>query len=128
MNKSSSSFRREKKLPVFVFPEELQFVSDDESSHKQVLTVYNPYEFNIKFQGGCHWIVQYLHRIIYRLLSGRGLIRLLRSVSVSMIYCIYVEMRKKGSENYTNFNSEVGISESLSFLCMSHLRSSLFIG
>lgn len=50
MNKSSLPFRREKKLPVFVFPEELLFVSDDESSHKQVLTVYNPYEFNIKFQ------------------------------------------------------------------------------
>lgn len=54
MNKSSLPFRREKKLPVFVFPEELLFVSDDESSHKQVLTVYNPYEFNIKFQGGCY--------------------------------------------------------------------------
>ena len=51
----SSSFRREKKLPVFVFPEELVFVSEDESAHKQVLTVYNPYEFNIRFQGG-FWI------------------------------------------------------------------------
>lgn len=46
-----SSSRREKKLPVFVFPEELQFVAEDESAHKQVLTVYNPYEFNIRFQG-----------------------------------------------------------------------------
>jgi len=45
-----SSSRREKKLPVFVFPEELQFVAEDESAHKQVLTVYNPYEFNIRFQ------------------------------------------------------------------------------
>ena len=41
----------EKRLPVFVFPEELQFVSEDDSSHKQVLTLYNPYDFNIKFQG-----------------------------------------------------------------------------
>lgn len=47
----SSSSRREKKLPVFVFPEELQFVAEDESAHKQVLTVYNPYEFNVRFQG-----------------------------------------------------------------------------
>ena len=46
-----SSGRKEKRLPVFVFPEELQFVADDESAHKQVLTVYNPYEFNIRFQG-----------------------------------------------------------------------------
>lgn len=48
-SRPSSSLR--KKLPVFVFPEALQFVAEDESSHKQVLTVYNPYEFNIKFQG-----------------------------------------------------------------------------
>lgn len=47
-SRPSSSLR--KKLPVFVFPEALQFVAEDESSHKQVLTVYNPYEFNIKFQ------------------------------------------------------------------------------
>lgn len=47
----SSSSKREKKLPVFVFPEELQFVAEDESAHKQVLTVYNPYEFNVRFQG-----------------------------------------------------------------------------
>lgn len=42
--------QREKKLPVFVFPEELKFDSDDESAHKQILTLYNPYDFNVKFQ------------------------------------------------------------------------------
>lgn len=42
--------QREKKLPVFVFPEELKFTSEDESAHKQILTLYNPYDFNIKFQ------------------------------------------------------------------------------
>ena len=36
---------------MFVFPEELQFSVEDESSHKQILTIYNPYEFNIQFQG-----------------------------------------------------------------------------
>lgn len=41
---------KDKKLPVFIFPEELQFLSEDESAHKQVLTLYNPYEFNIRFQ------------------------------------------------------------------------------
>lgn len=42
--------QREKKLPVFVFPEELKFHSDDEAAHKQILTLYNPYDFNVKFQ------------------------------------------------------------------------------
>lgn len=42
--------QRERKLPVFVFPEELRFESNDEVAHKQVLTLYNPYDFNIKFQ------------------------------------------------------------------------------
>ena len=39
------------KLPVFVFPTEIVYYVDDRSSHKQVLTVYNPYEFTLKFKG-----------------------------------------------------------------------------
>ena len=46
-----SNTKWDKRLPVFVFPEELLFVGDDDTSHKQVLTIYNPYEFNTKFQG-----------------------------------------------------------------------------
>ncbi|XP_070538974.1 motile sperm domain-containing protein 1-like [Ptychodera flava] len=38
------------KLPVFVFPTELVFYADDKASHKQVLTVYNPYDFTLKFK------------------------------------------------------------------------------
>lgn len=38
-------------LPVFVFPTELVFYADDQMSHKQVLTLYNPYEFALKFKG-----------------------------------------------------------------------------
>jgi len=41
------------KLPVFVFPTALNFISDDQSSHKQVLTVYNPYEFALRFKVLC---------------------------------------------------------------------------
>ena len=50
---------RHKKLPVFVFPEELQFSVEDETSHKQVLTIYNPYDFNIRFQGGYPLSLEY---------------------------------------------------------------------
>lgn len=38
-------------LPVFVFPTELVFYADKQASHKQVLTLYNPYEFALKFKG-----------------------------------------------------------------------------
>ncbi|KAJ7381329.1 Motile sperm domain-containing protein 1 [Desmophyllum pertusum] len=37
-------------LPVFVFPQTLTFYADEQSTHKQVLTVYNPYEFALRFK------------------------------------------------------------------------------
>ena len=46
---------RAKRLPVFVNPEELQFVGEDEASHKQILTLFNPYNFNIRFKGATHF-------------------------------------------------------------------------
>lgn len=38
-------------LPVFVFPPSISFYAKDSSSHKQVLTLYNPYEFALNYQG-----------------------------------------------------------------------------
>ncbi|CAH3105590.1 unnamed protein product [Porites lobata] len=40
-------------LPVFVFPQSLTFCADEQASHKQVLTVYNPYEFALRFKVLC---------------------------------------------------------------------------
>ncbi|KAJ7303238.1 hypothetical protein JRQ81_012174, partial [Phrynocephalus forsythii] len=37
-------------LPVFVFPTELIFYADDQSTHKRMLTLYNPYAFALKFK------------------------------------------------------------------------------
>lgn len=37
-------------IPVFVFPAELAFFADDQSSHKQVLTLYNPFVSVLKFK------------------------------------------------------------------------------
>ena len=39
------------KLPVFVFPTSLVIFADNQSTHRQVLTLYNPYEFCLKFKG-----------------------------------------------------------------------------
>lgn len=38
-------------VPVFAFPPSLEFYTVDRSSHKQILTIYNPYEFTLKFKG-----------------------------------------------------------------------------
>ncbi|XP_061565945.1 motile sperm domain-containing protein 1-like [Cololabis saira] len=40
-------------LPVFLFPGELVFHSDQRSSHRRVLTLYNPYGFTIRFKTWC---------------------------------------------------------------------------
>lgn len=37
------------KVPVFVFPNNITFYLEDQSTHKQVLTLYNPYEFTVRF-------------------------------------------------------------------------------
>lgn len=40
-------------LPVFVSPSELIYYADDISSHKQVLTIYNPYGHSLKYKVLC---------------------------------------------------------------------------
>ena len=47
----STNTGRSSSLPIFVFPEELQFVEADRASHKQILTIYNPYSFSVRFKG-----------------------------------------------------------------------------
>ena len=37
--------------PVFVFPANLDFYLEDQTTHKRVLTLYNPYETDIIFKG-----------------------------------------------------------------------------
>lgn len=36
---------------AFVFPTELRIIASDPQTHKQILTLYNPYDFAIKFRG-----------------------------------------------------------------------------
>lgn len=40
-------------VPVFVYPTPITFYLEDQASHKQVLTLYNPYEFPIRFRVLC---------------------------------------------------------------------------
>lgn len=47
----SSGF--DQKVPIFVFPQSINFYLDDQTTHKQVLTLYNPYEFAVRFKVMC---------------------------------------------------------------------------
>ena len=40
----------EGRLPVFVFPTNLVFYSDDPQSHTRVITIYNPYDFPLNYK------------------------------------------------------------------------------
>lgn len=42
-----------KNFPVFVFPVSLEFYLNARHTHKQLLTVYNPYDFSVNFKGTC---------------------------------------------------------------------------
>ena len=37
--------------PVFVFPANLEFYLEDQTTHKRVLTLYNPYDTEMIFKG-----------------------------------------------------------------------------
>ena len=38
------------KVPVFVFPVQLDFYYEDQTTHKRVVTIYNPSEFDVTFK------------------------------------------------------------------------------
>lgn len=40
-----------RQTPIFAFPPSLRFYIGTKNSHVQVLTLYNPYEFPIKYKG-----------------------------------------------------------------------------
>jgi len=42
------------KIPVFVFPVQLDFYFEDQTTHKRVVTIYNPYEFDVTFKVLCN--------------------------------------------------------------------------
>ena len=41
-------------VPVFAFPTTLSFIENDKSSYKRILTIYNPYDFTVRFKGELH--------------------------------------------------------------------------
>ena len=53
-------------IPVFVFPNCLKFNLSDQSTHKQVLTLYNPYDFPVRFQGRFQFKFCHVNLFIYQ--------------------------------------------------------------
>ncbi|XP_060869676.1 LOW QUALITY PROTEIN: motile sperm domain-containing protein 1-like, partial [Metopolophium dirhodum] len=41
------------KVPVFVSPQSLTFSLEDKSSHRQIITLFNPYDFPVRFKVFC---------------------------------------------------------------------------
>ncbi|XP_044269800.1 motile sperm domain-containing protein 1-like [Tribolium madens] len=41
---------KERSIPVFIYPTELTFYTGSQTTHKQLLTLYNPYDFPVKYQ------------------------------------------------------------------------------
>ncbi|KAM9335141.1 motile sperm domain-containing protein 1-like, partial [Symphorus nematophorus] len=56
-------------LPVFLFPSELLFHAEQRSSHRQVLTLYNPYSFSLHFKMLC------TAPSLYRVVEAEGSVR-----------------------------------------------------
>lgn len=48
---SSSSSHPWVQTPVFIFPPQLEFYFEDKSSHKRLLTIYNPYDREVRYKG-----------------------------------------------------------------------------
>uniref|UniRef100_UPI003AAA60B7 motile sperm domain-containing protein 1-like n=1 Tax=Centroberyx gerrardi TaxID=166262 RepID=UPI003AAA60B7 len=56
-------------LPVFLFPSELLFYSNQRNAHRRVLTLYNPYCFNLSFKMLC------TAPSLYRVVEAEGSVR-----------------------------------------------------
>jgi len=54
MSSSGSGGILDGKIPVFVFPVQIDFYLEDQTTHKRVVTIYNPYEFDVTFKVLCN--------------------------------------------------------------------------
>ncbi|ENN73141.1 motile sperm domain-containing protein 1 [Dendroctonus ponderosae] len=54
MRMRGEHMRHFRQTPIFAFPPSLTFFLGSKHSHVQVLTLYNPYEFPIKYKVHCH--------------------------------------------------------------------------
>lgn len=53
------------KVPVFVSPQSLIFSLDDKTSHRQIITLFNPYDFPVRFKGKLKHLIIYDINFLY---------------------------------------------------------------
>ncbi|XP_012529642.1 motile sperm domain-containing protein 1 [Monomorium pharaonis] len=92
-----------RKLPIFVFPQSITFHLEDQSTHKQVLTLYNPYEFAVKFRVLC--TAPYKYQVV----DPEGVIKasscvdiVIRHTAVSVTNCNIVDKFRIQMYEYPN--------------------------
>ncbi|TRY67822.1 hypothetical protein TCAL_11120 [Tigriopus californicus] len=51
---TSGSKPAQYQVPVFVFPSRLDFYLEDQTTHKRILTLYNPYDMDVPFKVLCN--------------------------------------------------------------------------
>ena len=65
MASSSSQSEKARIPPVFVFPSLIEFFEDDPTTHKRVLTIYNPYDYEVAFKGACNFQEAYNANFVF---------------------------------------------------------------
>ena len=68
------------KVPVFVFPVQLDFYYEDQTTHKRLVTIYNPYEFDVTFK------VKRLERRVIILILSQSLPRCCATILRSTLW------------------------------------------
>lgn len=95
---------KDRNLPVFVFPDSLTFFADDQSTFKQILTVYNPYTFSVQFK------VFGTAPRCYKVTEAEGVIKSRCYVDV-VIRCVEITCATERSDKFRVCLFEHGVSQ-----------------
>jgi len=69
VSSSGNTTSSTKNLPIFVFPQRIDFIANLPNAHKQVFTLHNPYDFPSKFK------LLTTQRYRYRVMQREGIIK-----------------------------------------------------
>lgn len=87
--------QNETSLPVFVFPTQLSFYIKDTTTHRHLITIYNPYDFVVSYQGTVFRFVKFISENFNMMLFQQSLIKLQREYqSVKTIVSIVTKFMK----------------------------------
>ncbi|KAM3728918.1 Motile sperm domain-containing protein [Dirofilaria immitis] len=79
---------------AFVFPNQLEIVTSEPQTHKQILTLYNPYHFPIKFKVKC------TNSHDYSVIEPYGILRASSSIDIIIRHVAVQFQRSPGLETF----------------------------